>query len=353
VTLTELARKLKLSPSTVSRAISRPDLVAPETRERILAAVSKHGYRPNGIARSLRRGESNTIGVIVSDLKNPFYSTVAKAIENAVSLRGFSCVICDADESDEKEAQALELLAQLKVRGIIHAFTGGDVATLRRLKDEGLPLIEIDRRSGLPGVDAVLLDNAMGSRLAAEHLLELGHRRIGIISGPMRLTTGRQRHDGFAGTLAKRGAPLADEYVQVGDFREPSGYQATRALLDLAERPTALFVANNEMMAGALSALREEGVRIPADISLISFDDVRWAKYVDPPLTIIAQPTEQFGTVAAELFFERLHGRSRPEVRILEPTLVVRESCAPLGAVAAVPATSRAKGAGGGGAGQG
>ncbi|MEX2540773.1 MAG: LacI family DNA-binding transcriptional regulator [Trueperaceae bacterium] len=330
MTLIELARELGLSPSTISRAISRPDLVAAETRERILAAVEAHGYRPNGIARSLRRGESNTIGVIVSDLKNPFYSTVAKAIENQVSDHGYSCVICDADESAEKEAHALELLAQLKVRGIIHAFTGGDVDTLRRLQAEGMPLIEIDRRSDLPGVDAVLLDNALGARLAAEHLLGLGHRRIAIVSGPERLTTGRQRLEGFRKALANAGVTLDDEYTEIGDFREASGYQATSRLLQLDAPPTALFVANNEMMAGALSALREAGVNIPRQISLISFDDVRWAKYVDPPLTIIAQPTEQFGAVAAELFWERLHGRTEPVVRILSPSLVVRESCAPV-----------------------
>jgi DNA-binding LacI/PurR family transcriptional regulator len=329
MTLTELARKLDLSPSTISRAISRPDLVAEETRERILAAVTKYGYKPNGIARSLRRGESNTIGLIVSDLKNPFYSTVAKSIENVVSKHGFSCVICDADESAEKEAQALDLLAQLKVRGIIHAFTGGDVSTLKRLQAEGLPLIEIDRRSGLEGVDAVLLDNSLGARLAAEHLLALGHRRIAIVAGPERVSTGRQRLDGFRTALATKGITLPDVYIEFGDFREASGYEATRRLLQLAQRPTALFVANNEMMAGALSALREAEVNIPRDISLISFDDVRWAKYVDPPLTIIAQPTERLGAVAAELFWERLHGRTDPVVRILEPSLVIRQSCAP------------------------
>jgi DNA-binding LacI/PurR family transcriptional regulator len=352
MTLTELASELGLSPSTVSRAISRPDMVAEETRERILAAVEAHGYRPNGIARSLRSGESNTIGVIVSDLKNPFYSTVAKAIENVVSRHGYSCVICDADESADKEAQALELLAQLKVRGIIHAFTGGDVDTLRRLQSEGLPLIEIDRRSGLEGVDVVLLDNRLGARLAAEHLIALGHRRIAIVAGPQRLSTGRQRLEGFRDALAQAGVPLTPQFVEIGDFREASGYQATRRLLELAEPPTALFVSNNEMMAGALSALREAGIDIPGDISLISFDDVRWAKYVDPPLTIIAQPTEQFGEVAAELFWERLQGRTEPVTRILEPSLVVRESCAYVDSGSTGAPTASARGDEGGAAGR-
>lgn len=327
--LSELAKELNLSASTVSRALSRPDLVAERTRVRVLAAVEEHGYRPNLIARSLRRGESNTIGVIVSDLENPFYSTVAKAIENVASRHGFSCVICDADEDAAKEARALRLLTELKVRGIIHAVTGGDIAPLRRLLTDGMPLVEVDRRSAIDGVDAVVLDNRMGARLAVEHLLDLGHRRIAIISGPQRISTGRERLEGFRSALEEAGIGLLDGYTEMGDFREPSGYEATRRLLGLAHRPTALFVANNEMMAGALSALREERVAIPDEISLISFDDVRWAKYVEPPLTIIAQPAEQIGTIAAQLFLERLDGRSEPVTRVLEPTLVPRGSCGP------------------------
>ena len=329
MTLSELAKELNLSTSTVSRALTRPDLVAEATRRKILVAVDTYGYKPNAIARSLRSGKTQTLGLVVSDLQNPFYATVAKAVEHVAARHGYSCVICDADENAAKEVQALELLSEMQVSGIIHASTGANVAALKKLKDGGLPIVDVDRASGLQDVDTVLVDNALGARMATEHLLELGHQDVAIITGPLHLTTGHDRLAGFRDTLAAAGRSLPDDYVQLGDFKEASGYAATERLLELSRPPTAIFVANNEMMAGALSVLREHEVAIPGKVSLISFDDVRWAKYVEPPLTIIAQPNEQLGVIAAELLFERLAGRLEPVTRILQPKLIKRGSCAP------------------------
>lgn len=328
MTLTELAHELGLSPSTISRALSRPDLVAEATRQKVLMAVKAYGYTPNAIARSLRKGETRTIGVVVSDIENPFYSAVVRAVECVAANHGYSCVICNADENADKEAQALSLLNELRVSGIIHASTGTNLITLHKLQNEGLPIVDIDRASGLKGVDTVLVDNALGARLAATHLLELGHKRNAVITGPLHLTTGHDRLKGFQDALEAAGESLPGHYIEIGDFREASGYRATLALLELPTPPTALFVTNNEMMAGALAALRERGLRIPQDMSLISFDDVRWAKYVEPPLTIIAQPTEQLGVKAAKLLFERLQGRLEPITCVLAPELVKRGSCA-------------------------
>ena len=302
MTLSELAKKLNLSTSTVSRALTRPDLVAEATRRKILVAVDAYGYKPNAIARSLRKGQTRTLGLVVSDLQNPFYSTVAKAVEHVAARHGYSCVICDADENAAKEVQALELLSEMQVSGIIHASTGANVAALRKLKDGGLPIVDVDRASGLQDVDTVLVDNALGARMATEHLLELGHQDVAIITGPLHLTTGHDRWAGFRDTLAAAGRSLPDDYVRVGDFKEASGYAATERLLELSRPPTAIFVANNEMMAGALSVLREHEVAIPGKVSLISFDDVRWARYVEPPLTIIAQPNEQLGITLPSCF---------------------------------------------------
>lgn len=329
MTLVELAAKLNLSISTVSRALSRPEMVAPHTRERIAEAAKQYGYRPNGVARSLRKGKTQTIGLVVSDIQNPFYASVTRATERAAARHGYTLVICNADENAENEVRALHLLDEMQVAGIIHGSTGATLPTLEALALKGIPIVDIDRVSGLGEADTVLVDNARGAALAAEYLLSLGHKRSAIITGPQHLTTGAERLSGFQQTLAEAGLPLEDAYLKIGDFREASGYVATLELLDLADPPTALFVANNEMMAGALAALRERKVTVPDEMSLISFDDVRWAKYVNPPLTIVAQPTEQIGTLAAELLFERLAGRREKLAKRLEPTLIVRGSCAP------------------------
>jgi LacI family transcriptional regulator len=175
----------------------------------------------------------------------------------------------------------------------------------------------------------VLVDNALGARMAAEHLLDLGHTRVAVVTGPQSLTTGRERLRGFRAALEARELTLSPDYIEISNFREAGGYSAVVRLLALSEPPTAFFVANNEMMAGALSALRERGLRIPEEVSLISFDDVRWARYVQPPLTVIAQPTEQIGTLAAGLLFERLSGRQEAIHYLLKPELVRRASCAP------------------------
>lgn len=327
MTLVELAKQLQVSPSTVSRAMTRPDLVAPATLERILNLVNESGYRANGIARSLRKGRTQIVGVLVADLQNPFYSALVKSIENVLAEHGFSCVVCDADESQEKEQTSLRLLAELQVTGIIHAFSGSNLTALKQLGLEGIPIVEVDRTSGTSGADTVLLDNAAGAKLAVEHLLELGHRHIALISGPANLTTGAERLSGYQSAMKSSGLE-SETHVEFGDFRENSGYLATQRLLSSNKPLTALVVANNEMMAGALSALREGGLGIPTDVSLVAFDDVRWARYVQPALTVVAQPVTSMGEAAARLMLERLGGRSEQTASLFAPTLIKRDSCA-------------------------
>lgn len=345
MTLRELGKQLNLSVSTVSRALSRPQLVSAMTRQRVLEAVAAHGYTPNAIARSLKNGRTRALGIVVSDLQNPFYASVVREVERVAASRGYNCVICNADEDARQEERALELLVSLQVAGVIHASTGANRAFLRRLQQGGLPIVDIDRASGLEEVDTVLVDNALGARMAAEHLLDLGHTRIAVVTGPQSLTTGRERLRGFRAALEARGLALAGDYTEIANFREAGGYSAVVRLLALPEPPTAFFVANNEMMAGALSALRERGLRVPEQVSLISFDDVRWARYVQPPLTVIAQPTEQIGTLAAGLLFERLSGRQETIHYLLKPELVRRASCAPPPSVGAASSSRYRPGA--------
>lgn len=327
--MSELARSLNLSTSTVSRALTRPEMVASDTRERVLAAAKANGYLLNGIAQSLRTRTTKSVGLIVSDIMNPFYSAIVRAVEGVAASNGYSVIVCNADENDEKEEEALWVLAERQVAGIIHAATGAKLETLRALRRRGIAIVCFDRVSGLEDTDAALVDNVEGARAATRHLLALGHRLVATIAGPDRLTTGRDRLRGFRAVLDEEGLVVDEAYIERGDFRRESAYAATTRLLSLAVPPTALFVANNEMLIGALDAIRDRGVAIPRQLSVVSFDDVPWARYVDPPLTVVAQPTEEIGRAAAHLLFRRLGGDDVPKTVVLTPILRTRGSTAP------------------------
>jgi DNA-binding LacI/PurR family transcriptional regulator len=328
MTLRDLARQLNVSTATVSRALSRPEIVAPVTRERVLEGVRSSGYQMNGIARSLRTQSTRTIGIIVSDIRNPFFSAIVKAVEDVARTNGFSVLICNADEDGRNEEVALQLLIERQVSGVIHCSAGANLNLLRVLQKKSVPLVDLDRQSGLEDVDTVVLDNQLGATLATRHLVEFGHKRIAIISGPKHLSNARNRLHGFRKTLRSAKIIIPKEYIEFGDFRERSGREAAERLLTLRTPPSAIFVANNEMMAGALFAIRQQRLKVPRDLSLVGFDDARWAQYSDPPLTVVSQPTEAMGQKAAELLLGRLRGEKLTKTAVFEPQLVVRRSTA-------------------------
>jgi DNA-binding LacI/PurR family transcriptional regulator len=265
----------------------------------------------------------------VPDIRNPFFSAIVKAAEDVARANDFTVLICNADEDGRNEEAAVRLFLDRQVSGVIHCSAGGNVELLAALQRKAIPMIDLDRRSGLKDVDTIELDNALGAKLAADHLLSLGHKRIATISGPRHLSNSRNRLNGFRRALRKAGVQLPKEYVEFGDFREASGRRAAEKLLSLEKRPTALFVSNNEMTAGALSTLREQKITIPDEISLVGFDDARWAQFSDPPLTIVAQPTSAMGKRSAELLLARIQKEKGTATEIFPPELVVRGSTAP------------------------
>jgi len=329
MTLFDLAKELNVSISTISRALSRPEVVAPATRDRILTAARRFGFQPNDVARSLRTRETRTIGIVVPDITNWFFGLLVKVIDQVVQERGYTVVVCNADEKAENEMRALGILRSRKVSGIINCPVGAPLEGWQALLASGIPLVELDRRSGLREVDAVVLNDEAAAAVAAEHLLQLGHRRIATIAGPQHLSNGRARLRGFKKALQKAGCPLPPNYLTLGDFTEDSGRVEMARLLGCTPPPTAVFIANSEMTGGALATIRERQVRIPGDLSLIGFDDARWTRYLDPPLTAFAHPTEEMGRHAAELLLSRLGGQkpSRQARLIkLDSTLIVRDS---------------------------
>ncbi len=329
MTLHDLAKELNLSIATISRALSRPEDVAPPTRQRVLAAVHRHGYTPNGTRRSLRTQQTRTIGIIISDIRNFFCAAVVKAIEDEARANGYTVLICNADEDGAKEEAALQLLLDRKVSGVINCSTGANLELLRAFQKSGAVLVDLDRESGLTNVDTVVVDNRRGAQLATEHLVQLGHHQIATIAGPQHLSNARGRLAGFEDALRDHQIRAKKEYLQFGNFLQESGYQCAKKLFSLRHPPTALFVANMEMAAGVIAYIREKGITIPEQISIVSFDDSFWARYMDPPLTVISQPMERMGKSTMELLLARLRGGKPAQTLVFTPELVVRHSTAP------------------------
>jgi DNA-binding LacI/PurR family transcriptional regulator len=331
MTLFDLAKELNVSISTISRALSRPEIVAPATRERVLAAVKEFGFQPNGIARSLRTQETRTIGIIVPDITNSFFGVIVKAVGEVAKVHDYTVIICNANEDPADEAQALEVLRARKVSGVINCPIGANLDLWRVLIKAGVPLVELDRRSGLKNIDNVTFDDEKAAEQATEHLIKLGHQRIATIAGPRHLSNATARVAGYQKALLKSDIRLHPEYIEEGDFGGKSGHVAMEKLLSLRRPPTAIFVANSEMTGGAMGVLREKNIRVPNELSVVGFFDARWAGYLDPPLTMIDHPAEEMGKCAAELLIAQMEASSEHRVSktiVFPPKLIIRNSTA-------------------------
>jgi DNA-binding LacI/PurR family transcriptional regulator len=328
--LEDVAQRAQVSISTASRALSRPELVAAETVGRVLKAARELGYQPNQVARSLRTRVNQTIGLLVSDILNPFHATLAKGLQDAAFDHGYHLLLCNTDEDPTKEAAYLRLFQSNQLRGFVIVPTERSRRLLQEFSD--IPVVEADRTSGLPNLHAVLADNLSGTRQAVEHLIQLGHRKIAIIAGKPDVTTGVERLEGYLQTMRAFGLEVNPRWIVHGNHREEGGYRAARELLNLPpnDHPTAWFVINNEMTAGAVRAIREAGLHIPKDLSIVGFDDSRWAQLMDPPLTVVDQPAYDLGYTSGEILF-KLFERASPPPKVvrLHTQLVVRSSTAP------------------------
>ncbi len=327
--LESVAKHAGVSISTVSRALTRPDRVAAATRERVLESAAQLGYAPNQLARSLRMQGSRTIGLIISDILVPFHSEVAKGVEDFASAHHYTTILCNSSENGQKEKQYLELLKGFKVGGVILEPTEAGVATIEALARAGTPVVEVDRISGARGVRAILSDNSDGARQAAEYLLGLGHSSFGVIAGDTKITSGRERLQGFEEELNRHNIILEANRVVRSPNTDASGYVAFLELFDQPNSPKAVFVCNFQMMGGVLRAVRKLGLRVPKDLSLIGFDDSTWASVVDPPITVIAQQAYELGRMAAQMILDSIEGKTiKLGVTRLQTKLIERESCA-------------------------
>ncbi len=336
--MADVAARAGVSVATVSRALSGDGRrVSAPVLERVLKAADELAYTPNNLARNMRSGTTRILGLVISDIGNPFFTAVARGAEDVAHRHGYSLVLSNTDENPEREAATLGVMAAERAAGVIIATTNENGTALRRSLDMGMAIVAIDRRIlGMP-TDTVVVDNESAAHEAIAHLVRLGHRRIAIVGGPRDADTARERRRGYERALREARIPIRPDLVCEGDFREAAGLAITRHLLDLPEPPTAIFSVNNLTTIGVLGALRERGVVMPSDVSFVGFDDIPTSELLDPPLTVVQQPTYRMGAHAAELLIRRLHEPTAAirEV-LLAARLIVRGSTGP------VPATGEA-----------
>jgi LacI family transcriptional regulator len=327
-TLKDVAERAEVSTATVSHVINETRFVSEELKARVYQAMRELNYRPNAIARSLRRRKTHNLGMIVPDISYPFLAEVARGVEDAGFELGYNVILCDSDGDLEMEANTIELLQEKKVDGIIFVAAGESSSHVQALIEQGMPVVVCDRE--LPGVevDTVIADNVGSGYQATEHLIGLGHRRIGCIAGPQELGISHKRVEGYKQALEQHGLPLREESTVRGDFRCQGGYEVMRELLALDEPPTAVFACNDLMAMGAICAASQKKLRIPQDVAIVGCDDIALASFTNPSLTTVAQPKHEMGAAAVEMLVERIKDKSKPPTRRLLPTeLVIRDSC--------------------------
>ncbi|PNG91440.1 LacI family DNA-binding transcriptional regulator [Streptomyces malaysiensis] len=330
VTIHDVARAAGVSPATVSRVFNGGK-VTPARALSVQEAAAALGFAPNRVARSLRKQRSSVIALIIPDIENPFFTSLARGVEDAAQRTSLSVVLCNSDEDTEKERRYLEVALGEQMAGVIVAAASQDETDLGPLTDRGVPVVAVDRRPRDAEVDAVRVDNHHGGEVATRHLLQAGYRRIACITGPEGASTSEERLAGHRAALsaAQGGAAAADNtYIRHADFRVEGGRVAMRELLALLEPPDAVFVANNLMTIGVLDALGEAG-RTPPGVGVLSFGDVPWASLVRPSLTAVELPSYELGRTAADLLLQRRDGSLSPvQTVVLRTKLQVRESTA-------------------------
>ncbi|GAA2646063.1 MULTISPECIES: LacI family DNA-binding transcriptional regulator [Nonomuraea] len=327
----DVAAHAGVSVATVSRVLNDNPSVTEETRDRVYAAMKELRYVPNAVARSLRTEATRTLGLIIGDILNPFFTELARGVEDEARQAGYTVIIGNADERAEEQDHYVRTLVEQRVDGLLICPTAEVTPLVEELVRTGRPLVFLDRTISGLDVPSVRADGATAIAELVAHLKSRGHRRIAFASGPATLSTGRERTEAFAAAMAEAGLDLRAEYMAAGDFREGSGRAITARLLDLPEPPEVIFFGDNLMTLGGLDEIRARGLSIPGDVAVASFDDVTWFVHVDPPITAIAQPTAEMGRTAVRLLLQGVAGRSGQSV-VLPAELVVRRSCERKGA---------------------
>lgn len=333
----DLARLAGTSPSTASRAISGKGYVAADVRTRVLAAAEQIGYVPDGNARSLRSRTSRAVGVLISDLRNPFYANLAAGIESRLRSAGYHVIVVNTDGQVDAEVQGARTFLAVRVSAAI--VTPVSDRAVRMLMTGGVPVVQADRMVDGLSSDGVLVDNVRAAEDITGHLIGLGHTRIALVIDETDWTTGAGRLAGYRAALRAAGVPEDSGLVVAAGFDPAAASAAVRGLLDRRSDVTAVFAANNMLAQGVFEAVRSRGLRVPADLSIVAFDDVPWMSMVSPAITTVDQHTDELGRTCAELVLDRVAGDSpeaaamgaatRAAIRYVEPSVIIRDSSGP------------------------
>jgi LacI family transcriptional regulator len=330
ITIKDVAQLSGVSVMTVSRVINGGSRVSPDTRRRVEEAISELGYVPNRLARGLSRQRTGTLAVVVPDVANPFFTAIVRAAEEVARRADYHVILGDTRADLTLEREIVEDLIAHRVEGtLIAPVSDRSIPHLRRLEQFGVPFVLIDRRVPGTHADVVLGDSVGGARRLVEHLLSLGHRRIGFIVESDEVSTARERRAGYEAALVAAGIEVDAELVVRASADSAGGAVGMEELLMLAPRPTAVFTVNNLVALGAIEAVRAAGLEVPADVALVCFDDIEYASRLYPFLTAMEQPAQTFGTLSTQLLLDRIEGReaARPREVVLPGEFIVRKSC--------------------------
>ncbi len=331
-TIRDVARVSGVSVGTVSRSLNAPDTVRPGTLGKVRAAIQSLGFQPDSRAQNMRRRKTMTVGFVIDDIANPWHASCFKAVDAVMRERGFSLYLMSTNGRAGEEAAAIDMLQHGRADGMVLTINNEqDARTIRRLRELRVPAVLLDRDIPLD-IDAVLTEHATGLRQATRYLIELGHRRIAIITAGNDIRPGRERVRGFVEAFQKSGLAVPERFIRSQSLSADFGFREATALLQMAERPTAIIAAGNRILVGVLRAIQQQGVSVPDDISLIGCDRSDIALLYPGPITLIDRPVEEIGKTAAQLLLERLGGQTeRPAQRIAFPThLILGGSCRPV-----------------------
>jgi LacI family transcriptional regulator len=333
ITIKDIARVANVSHTTVSRALNDKSRICRETKEKILSIAKELNYRPNFVARSLVMKRTKTLGLVITTIVNPFYPELAQEIETTANSLGYNIILCCTHSNLSTEKQYIDMLRSKGVDGIIFTSAHMNDLNIEELAEEGFPIILVNRRTYKPSirerVDYVGINNTLGGYVAVEHLIRLGHQRIGVIGGQPDSSVGIERLDGGKKALEIYGLEKTEPYFLDGDFLKGSGYEAGRRFMAMADPPTAVFATNDYMALGAYEAIADQGFKIPEDVALVGFNDIEFSAIRGIDLTTIGQKKYEMGAVAVKLLVDRVEGRRTEEVQetILEPELIIRKTC--------------------------
>ena len=329
-TIHDVAKRASVAPITVSRVINNSGYISESTRNRVEAVIKEIGYVPNTLARGLRSKRTNTLALVVTDITNPYFTLMARGVEDIAGDSNYTVIYCNTDESETKEEKYANILAQRQVDGVLLVPAGGNDRTIKFFESNGISVVVLDRR--IPGVetDFVCSDSVDGAKLLVKLLIRLGHTRIAIITGTKSVSTSVDRVTGYKKALREAGLS-ENELVYYGEFNQQSGYDLTKQAMMQSPKPTAIFGANNFILIGIIKALHDLKVNVPEDVSVVGFDDLPESMLVTPFLTVATQPAYEMGRLATELLLNRISGdvSKKCQELILPTEIIERKSTGP------------------------